>query len=163
MRQSDEHFVPASGAADIQSAPYRPFGAEGEYRIESAVHEKREKGPMDMALKSMARVAGCEGTMIVSEDGVVLAHNAIKNIAKEGALVASLGVLSHRLSRILETGELDSIVLGREKKKVILGNRPYYFEVHLKKGVRFDEVTPSLRRTLSSLRGMQGSSGGRPE
>ena len=163
MRQSDERFIPTPSATEIRSAPYRPVGPDRERRIEPAGQEKKEEGPMAMAVKSIARVSGCEGTMVVSEDGVVLAHNAIKNSAREGALVASLGVLSHRLSRILETGELDSIVFGREKKKIIMKNTPYYFEVQLKEGVRFDEVTPSLRKTLNSFRGIRGSSGGLSE
>lgn len=154
MRKNDEHFSVPSGTPEIRSASSRPLGADGESQIGPAVHQKRKEEPMEVAVKSIARVAGCEGTMIVSEDGVVLAHNAIKNIAKEGALVAFLGVLSHKLSEILETGELHSIFLGWKKRKVILRNTPYYFEVQLKEGVRFDEVSPSIWKTLNNLKGI---------
>ena len=99
----------------------------------------------------------------MSETGDVIAHIAIENTAKEGAVVASLGLLSHRLSQILDTGELESILLGRQKRKVILRNTPYYFEVHLKEGVRFDDVTPSIRNALKYFRGRGETSVDQPD
>lgn len=163
MRKNDEHLSAPSGAPEIRPASSRPVGADGESQTGADLRQKGKEEPMEVAVESIGRVAGCEGTMIVSEDGVVLAHNAIKNTAKEGVLVAFLGVLSNRLSEILETGELRRILLGRKKKKVILRNTPYYFEVHLKEGVRFDEVSPSIWKTLNNLRGMDGTSVRRPE
>jgi predicted regulator of Ras-like GTPase activity (Roadblock/LC7/MglB family) len=117
--------------------------------------EKSKKELIEAAVRSMARVTGCEAMMIVSEDGAILAHDAVKNIAKEGVLVASLGVFSHRLSMILGAGELDRILLGWERRRLILRDRPYYFEVHLKEGVRLEEVTPNLRKALSHLKGIE--------
>lgn len=163
MRQHDEGLTPSAGSPEIRPASRRSSGTNGESQGVPVEDQKQREEPMEMALKTIARVAGCEGMMIVSEDGIVLAHNAIKNIAKEGALVAFLGVLSHRLSEILKTGELQSILLGRKKKKVILRNTPYYFEVHLREGVRFDEVGPSIWKTLRGLRGIYDASGRRPE
>ncbi len=153
MRSNDEHLPPPR-ASELPSAPSGSLTADRESQTGPADHQKREEEHMELAVASIARVAGCEGTLIVTEDGVVLAHNAIKNTAKEGALVAFLGVLSHRLSVSLETGELHRILLGRKKMKAILRNTPYYFEVHLKEGVRFDEISPSIWKTLRDLTGM---------
>lgn len=163
MRKNDEQFFPTPGSPEIDAVSSRPLEADREPQSAQAEDQKQREEPMETAVKSIVQVAGCEGTMIVSEDGMVLAHRAIKNIAKEGALVAFLGLLSHRMSKILGTGELHSIFLGRKKKKVILRNTPYYFEVHLKQGVRFDEVSPSLWKTLNNLREMHDASGRRPE
>jgi DNA-binding response OmpR family regulator/predicted regulator of Ras-like GTPase activity (Roadblock/LC7/MglB family) len=157
MRKTDEGVVPTFGGSGQSSTPSHLSRPEGKLQKAPRDDEKPEEEPMEEAVKSIARLAGCEGTMVVSEDGAVLAHNAIKNTVKEGALVAFLGVLSHRLSRILETGELHRILLGQKKMKVILRNRPYYFGVHLKEGVRFDDLSPSIRKTLESLREMEGS------
>jgi CheY-like chemotaxis protein len=159
MRKSDEVSSSALGLSGTHSELYTP-GGEGTPRVQSVVDSKQKVEPMEAALQSIARLVGCEGTMIVSEDGKVLAHSAIKNIDREGALVAFLGVLSHRLSKILDTGELRTILLGREKKKVIMRNTPYYFEIHLKEGVRFDQISRSLWRTLKSFGDSTYGSGG---
>ncbi len=157
MRKNDEGVFPRFGGHEVPSADIWGSGVEGDSQTKLPGEAKGRAEPMEEAVRSIARLSGCEGTMIVSEDGIVLAHNAIKNTVKEGALVAFLGVLSNKLSEILDTGELHGILLGRKKMKVILRNRPYYFEVHLKEGVRFDEVSQSIWRTLSSLGGLEDS------
>jgi DNA-binding response OmpR family regulator/predicted regulator of Ras-like GTPase activity (Roadblock/LC7/MglB family) len=163
MRMNDEDLSAASGVREVASVFSHPMGVDRDPQTGKAVHETGKEELMETALKSLSQVAGCEGTMLVSEDGAVLAHNSIKNISKEGALVASLGLLSSRLSKILGTGKLDKILLGQRKKKVILRNTPYYFEVLLKDGVRFDEVSLSIWRTLNNLKGMDDLSRRRPE
>jgi len=163
MQKSDEHLSPISGSPEIRSASSRPVKAHEQTPSEPTLGQMGREQSMEVAVASISQVAGCEGTMIVSEDGVVLAHDAIGNTAKEGALVAFLAVLSHRLSKILETGELHRILLGGKKKKVILKETPYYLEVHLKEGVRFDEVGPSIWKTLNNLRETHGFSGRYPE
>jgi DNA-binding response OmpR family regulator/predicted regulator of Ras-like GTPase activity (Roadblock/LC7/MglB family) len=154
MRKKDEESSPTLGTHEMGLAASPLAGTDEESQIAQRADGEKKAEPMEIAVRSIARLAGCEGTMVVSEDGSVLAHNAIKDTVKEGALVAFLGALSHRLSETLKTGELHSIRFGRKKKKVILRNTPYYFEVHLKEGVRFDEVGPSIWRTLNSFREM---------
>ncbi len=163
MRKNDENSSLPLRGPEIASAASGVPGISRDSHTQSGSNQMRTEEPMTEAVKSIGRLDGCEGTMIVSEDGVVLAHDAIKNTVREGVLVAFLGVLSHRLSEFLETGELHRILLGRKKTKVILTNRPYYFEVHLKEGVRFDEVSPSIRKTLNNLREIEGPWGGLSE
>ena len=154
MRKRDEY---SSDTADLpetdSSSPMSPL-INGEPRTVGVRAKDPSPGekPVELAVRSIARLTGCEGTLIVSEDGAVLAHDAIEDTTREGALVAFLGLLSHRLSEILETGELHRILLGRKKRRVILKNRPYYLEVHLKEGVRFDEISSSIWKTLNDLK-----------
>lgn len=158
MRKTDELSYSFSGSSEVDSAGLPSHGTDRHAHMTPPAPQARKPEPLELAVKSITRLAGCEGTMAVSEDGVVLAHKAIKDTVKEGALVAFLGVLSHRLSEILEAGELRSILMGRKKKKVIIPNTPYYFQVHLKEGVRFHEVGPSIWRTLNELREMDRGS-----
>jgi len=163
MRQSDESYVPPGRVPEPRSpSGLAVVGAE-KISVESPGQTAREEAPMERTVQSIARVTGCEGTMIVSETGDVIAHTAIENASKEAAVVASLGLLSHRLSKILDTGELESILLGRQKRKVILRDRPYYFEVRLKEGVRFDEITPSIRKALRHFTGKNDTREGHDE
>jgi predicted regulator of Ras-like GTPase activity (Roadblock/LC7/MglB family) len=146
MRQSDESYVAPGRVPESRS----PAGqsVEGGETTPGESPGQAEEPSMERTVQSITGVSGCEGTMIVSETGDLIAHTAIENASKEAAVVASLGLLSHRLGEILNTGELESILLGRQKRKVILRDRPYYLEVRLKEGVRFDEITPSLRKAL---------------
>jgi CheY-like chemotaxis protein len=124
MRQSDECFVPSSQVPQPGSSSRQPLACAEKTLLESPGQSDKEETPMERTVQSIAHVTGCEGTMIVSETGDVIAHTAIENAAKEGAVVASLGLLSHRLSQILDTGELEGILLGRQKRKVILRDTP---------------------------------------
>ena len=165
MRQSDECFIPTGRVRQTGSTSRQPVQRVRISSDESPAQTDmtKKEPPMESAVQSISQLTGCEGTMIVSETGDVIAHKAIENTAREGAVVASLGLLSYRLSRILDTGELDSILLGRRKRKVILRNTPYYFEIHLKEGVRFDEVTPLIRNALKYLRARGETPVGRPD
>ncbi|MBW2058352.1 MAG: response regulator [Deltaproteobacteria bacterium] len=158
MRNRDEQSSSASPAPEMEPGlDSPPEGDQRALHAEAEDHESDEK-PMEEAVRSIIRVAGCEGTLIVSEDGMVLAQRDIKNAAKEGVMVAFLGVLSNRMSRVLGTGELQSILVGRKKKKAILKNTPYYFEVQLKEGVGFDDVGPSLWKTVRDFKESYGRS-----
>ncbi len=159
MRKNDEVFLPRFGGSEPASADIQAFG-DDEAVSETVTRQGDQKeAPVEEAVRSISRLSGCEGMMILSEDGIVLAHRAIKNTVKEGALVAFLGILSQRLSQTLDTGELHRILLGRKKTKVILRNRPYYCEVHLKEGVRFDEISHSIWQTLNDLGAMDRALG----
>ena len=154
MRQSDESFVPGGRGHQTGATSCQPMQRAGISSDKSRVSGEmtKEEAPMERAVQSISQLTGCEGMIIVSETGDVIAHRAIENTVKEGAVVASLGLLSHRLSRILDTGELESILLGRRKRKMIVRDTPYYCEIHLKEGVRFDDVTPSIRNALKYVR-----------
>lgn len=159
MRKNDELSQPSPLPPMEASAGSCP--GKNEENSEAALHASRagQDEPMETVVRSIARLRGCEGTMVVSEDGVVLAHDAITNAAKEGALVAFLGVLSHRLSEILDTGELHTIQIGRKKRRVIFKNTPYYFEIHIREGIRLDEISPAIWRTVNRFKAKGGEQG----
>jgi CheY-like chemotaxis protein len=152
MRKSDEELASTGGALGIPSGAYSPPVEKKDSQIAVTVHSQNEEGAVELAVEAIAGMTGCEGTVIVSEDGTVLAHRAVEDATREGIVVASLGAFSRRVSQILKTGELKCIQLGRKKRKVILESLPQYVEVRLREGVRFEQVSPSIWKAVEMAR-----------
>ncbi|MEW6566731.1 MAG: DUF4388 domain-containing protein [Chloroflexota bacterium] len=94
-----------------------------------------EGGGMNETAQALAKIEGVEGSVLVAEDGVVLAQALQGDAEKEGAVAAFVGAAAQQASQALGLGPFrKAMVTGGAGTVVILRQQDYYVGLLLKEG-----------------------------
>jgi len=82
-----------------------------------------------MLVTHLQQTEGIEGAVLVSRDGVVLAHALNGNPEREGAATVFVGSAAHQIGQALELGTFQSAVIemGAARKRLVVLDQPDYY------------------------------------